>query len=152
MNWVCCGSMATMERREVTARVSKDELLERSDAISLHLVLSPRSVGIIGAAEIARMKRGAILIDTSRGPLIDETALVTALQERRIIAALDVFSREPLPENHPLRSAPNTVLTPHLGYGVAATWADFYPQSVKNALAFLDGKPVCVSNPAALGM
>jgi phosphoglycerate dehydrogenase-like enzyme len=128
---------------------SKAALLEASDAISLHLVLSPRSTGIIGAAEIARMKPGAILINTSRGPLVDETALIAAVKARRIVAALDVFDREPLPQNHPLRQAPNTVLMPHLGYGVAETWADFYPQSVENALAFLDGKAIRVINPEA---
>src|ERR1700733_3875122 len=130
--------------------VSKEELLSRSDAISIHLVLSPRSRGLIGAADIARMRPGAILINTSRGPIVDETALIDALQARRIIAALDVYDREPLPANHPLRSAPNTVMTPHLGYGVQETWAEFYRQSAENALAFLDGKPVRVTNPEVL--
>jgi phosphoglycerate dehydrogenase-like enzyme len=124
--------------------VSKETLLTRSDAVSIHLVLSPRSRGLIGASDIALMKPGAILINTSRGPIVDEQALLEAVQARRIIAALDVFDREPLPTNHPLRNAPNTVLTPHLGYGVQETWAEFYPQSVENALAFLDGKPVRV--------
>jgi phosphoglycerate dehydrogenase-like enzyme len=126
--------------------VSKDELLSRSDAISIHLVLSPRSRGLIGATDIARMKPGAILINTSRGQIVDEAALLEAVQSRRIIAALDVYDREPLPAGHPLRSAPNTVLTPHLGYGVQETWKEFYQQSIENALAFLDGKPVRVSN------
>ena len=130
--------------------VAKDELLARSDAVSLHLVLSPRSRNTIGASEIARMKRGAILINTSRGPLVDEDALVEALQEGRICAGLDVYDREPLPAGHRLRRAPNTVLTPHLGYGVAETWRIFYPQSLENALAFLDGKPVRVANPEVL--
>jgi phosphoglycerate dehydrogenase-like enzyme len=130
--------------------VSKEQLLSRSDAISIHLVLSPRTRGLIGAAEIARMKPGAILINTSRGPIVDEAALIDAVRARRIVAALDVFDREPLPANHPLRSAPNTVLTPHLGYGVEETWATYYPQSVENALAFLDGTPVRVTNPEAL--
>ena len=131
--------------------VGKAELLARADAVSLHLVLSPRSRGIIGAADIARMKPGAILVNTSRGPLVDEAALLAAVQAGRIVAALDVFDEEPLPANHPLRTAPNTVLTPHLGYGVAETWAQFYPQSVANALAFLDGRPVRVLNPEVLG-
>jgi phosphoglycerate dehydrogenase-like enzyme len=126
--------------------VSKEELLSRSDAISIHLVLSPRSRGLIGATDIARMKPGAILINTSRGQIVDEAALLEAVQSRRIIAALDVYDREPLPAGHPLRSAPNTVLTPHLGYGVQETWKEFYQQSIENALAFLDGKPVRVSN------
>ena len=130
--------------------VGKEELLARSDAVSLHLVLSPRSRGIIGAADLALMRHGAILINTSRGPLVDEVALIAAVQAGRIVAALDVFDREPLPAGHPLRRAPNVVLTPHLGYGVAETWAQFYPQSVENALAFLDGKPVRVANPEVL--
>ena len=130
--------------------VTKEELLSRSDAVSIHVVLSPRSRGLIGAADIARMKPGAILINTSRGPIVDEAALVDAVQSRRIIAALDVFDREPLPANHPLRSAPNTVMTPHLGFSVQETWKEYYGQSVENALAFLDGRPVRVMNPETL--
>jgi phosphoglycerate dehydrogenase-like enzyme len=129
--------------------VSKEELLSRSDAVSIHLVLSPRSRGLIGAADIALMKPGAILINTSRSPIVDETALLEAVQSRRIIAALDVFDREPLPENHPLRTSPNTVLTPHLAYGVRETWTEFYQQSMENALAFLEGKPMRATNPEA---
>lgn len=130
--------------------VTKDELLARSDAISLHLVLSPRSRNTLGAAEIARMKPGAILINTSRGPLVDEDALIEALYAGRLFAGLDVYDREPLPADHRLRRAPNTVLTPHLGYGVAETWRIFYPQSLENALAFLDGAPVRVVHPEVL--
>lgn len=130
---------------------SKEQVLEQSDALSLHLVLSPRSRGIVGAADLARMKPGAILINTSRGPLVDQAALIAALQAGKIRAGLDVYDQEPLPADHPLRGVPNTVLTPHLGYGVAETWAQFYPQSVENALAFLDGKPVRVTNPEVLG-
>jgi len=92
------------------------------------------------------MKQGAILINTSRGPLVDEAALVGAVQAGKIIAALDVFDREPLPPDHPFRSSDHTVLTPHLGYGVAETWRTMYPQSVENAEAFLDGKPIRVVN------
>jgi phosphoglycerate dehydrogenase-like enzyme len=121
---------------------TKDDLLTRSDAVSLHLVLSARSRGVLGRRDLARMKPGAILINTSRGPLVDEDALVEAVTAGRLVAALDVFDREPLPADHPLRRAPHTVLTPHIGYGVAETWAEFYPQSVENALAFLDGKPI----------
>jgi phosphoglycerate dehydrogenase-like enzyme len=129
--------------------VSKEALLEQSDAVSIHLVLSPRSRGLIGASDIARMKPGAILINTSRGPIVDEAALLEAVQSHRIIAALDVYDREPLPAGHPLRSAPNTVLTPHLGYGVRETWTEFYRQSVENALAFLNGQALRVTNPEA---
>jgi phosphoglycerate dehydrogenase-like enzyme len=129
--------------------VSKEALLTRSDAVSIHLVLSPRSRGLIDASDISRMKPGAILINTSRGPIVDEAALLEAVQARRIIAALDVYDREPLPLSHPLRRAPNTVLTPHLGYGVRETWTEFYRQSVENALAFLNGQPVRVTNSEA---
>jgi phosphoglycerate dehydrogenase-like enzyme len=129
--------------------VSKEALLARSDAVSIHLVLSPRSRGLIGASDIARMKPGAILINTSRGPIVDEAALLEAVQSRRIIAALDVYDREPLPSGHPLRSAPNTILTPHLGYGVRETWSEFYRQSVENALAFLNGHAMRLTNPEA---
>jgi phosphoglycerate dehydrogenase-like enzyme len=124
--------------------VSKDELLARSDVVSLHLVLSPRTRGIVGAADLARMKEGAVLINTSRGPLIDEAALVAALKSNKLVAALDVYDREPLPADHPLRTLPNTVLTPHLGYVTTETMQVFYRQSVENMLAFLDGKPIRV--------
>ena len=117
-----------------------------SDAISVHMVLSPRSHGLIGAEDIGVMKKGAILINTSRGPLIDEGALVAAVRAGRIIAALDVYDKEPLPQDHPLRAAGNTVLTPHLGYGVEETWRDFYPRSIENAVAFLDGATIRVLN------
>jgi phosphoglycerate dehydrogenase-like enzyme len=130
--------------------VSKEELLSRSDAISIHLVLSPRSRGLIGTAELARLKPGAILINTSRSPIVDEAALLEAVKSRRIIAALDVYDREPLRADHPLRSASNTVLSPHLGYGVQETWQEFYQQSIENALVFLDGKPVRVTNTEPL--
>ena len=142
----------TAERAQAAGAefVSKEQLLSQSDAVSIHLVLSDRTRGLIGAADLARMKPGAILVNTSRGPIVDEPALIAAVQSRRIVAALDVYDREPLPPNHPLRTAPNVVMTPHLGYGVKETWDSFYPQSVENALAFLDGKPVRVTNPEAL--
>jgi len=149
MNVIAWSPNLTEDRaRQSGARlVSKLALMAESDAISIHMVLSPRSRGLIGAEDIGRMKPGAILINTSRGPLIDETALVNAVKAGRIVAALDVYDKEPLPENHPLRALSHTVLTPHLGYGVAETWADFYPRSIENALAFLDGKPIRVVAP-----
>ncbi len=152
MDLLAWSQNLTPERAQAAgaSMVSKEELLARSDAVSIHLVLSDRTRGLIGAADLARMKPGAILVNTSRGPIVDEKALIEAVQARRIVAALDVFDREPLPANHPLRSAPNVVMTPHLGYGVQETWDVFYPQSVENALAFLDGKPVRVTNPQAL--
>ena len=130
--------------------VSKAGLLAQSDVVSLHVVLSARSRGMIAAADLAGMKPGAILVNTSRGPLVEEAALLDALHAGRIHAALDVFAQEPLPPRHPLRTAPNTVLTPHLGYGTQDTFAQFYGESVENILAFLDGHPIRVVNPDAL--
>ena len=96
------------------------------------------------------MKPGAILINTSRGPLVDEDALVAALQAGRIFAGLDVFDREPLAADDRMRHLPNTVLTPHLGYCVTETFEHFYAQCVENAIAFLDGAPIRVMNPQVL--
>jgi phosphoglycerate dehydrogenase-like enzyme len=127
--------------------VGKTELLARSDAISLHLVLSDRSRGIIGAADIAKMKPGAILINTSRGPLIDQAALLAALHAGHITAALDTYDEEPLPADHPLRTAPNTVLTPHLGYVTERNMGELYGASIKNIAAWLSGNPINVVNP-----
>jgi phosphoglycerate dehydrogenase-like enzyme len=126
--------------------VSKSDLMSDADVISVHMVLSPRTRGLVGPEDISRMKQGAILINTSRGPLIDEAALVAAVQAGKIVASLDVYDREPLPRDHPLRASDHTVLTPHLGYGVDETWRQFYPQSVENAEAFLDGEPIRVVN------
>jgi phosphoglycerate dehydrogenase-like enzyme len=131
--------------REVGARrVAKEELLAQADVVSLHLVLSPRTRGVLGATDLARMKPGAILVNTARGPLVDEAALVAAVRSGRIVAALDVFEHEPLPEGHPLLACGNTVLTPHLGYSTLDVYREFYAHCVENALAFLDGKPIRV--------
>ena len=129
-------------------RVDKDELFARADAVSIHVRLSERSRGLVGAAELALMKRGAVLVNTSRGPVIDEAALIVALRARRIVAALDVFDDEPLRPGHPLLELENTVLTPHLGYCVEETWRVVYPQSVENVVAFLNGKPIRVVTTA----
>jgi phosphoglycerate dehydrogenase-like enzyme len=128
---------------------AKDALLAEADAVSIHLVLAASTRGIVGDAELDRMKPGAILVNTSRGPLVDEAALLRALGSGRLVAGLDVFDREPLPPDHPLLRAPNTVLTPHLGYGVASVFHQFYGQSIDNILHFLDGAPVRVLNPEA---
>ncbi len=129
-------------------RVDKAVLLSESDAISLHLVLSDRTRGIIGAQDLARMKPDAILVNTSRGPLVDEAALVEKLENGKLIAALDVYAQEPLPADHPLRSQPNAILTPHLGYCTREVYSQFYGDSIENVLAFLDGKPIRVlTNP-----
>jgi phosphoglycerate dehydrogenase-like enzyme len=152
MNVIAWSQNLTADKAEAAGAklVPKDELMATADAISIHMALSERSRGLIGTADIARMKPGAILVNTSRGPIVDEAAMLTALHAGRIIAALDVYDHEPLPPDHPLRSAPNTVLSPHLGYCIKETWDQFYPQMIENALAFLDGKPVRVTNPEAL--
>ena len=152
MNVIAWSPNLTAEKATAAGAklVTKDELMATADAISIHMVLSDRSRGLVGRADIARMKPRAILVNTSRGPIVDEAAMLEALHEGRIVAALDVYDREPLPANHPLRKAPNTVLSPHLGYCVRETWAAFYPQMIENALAFMDGKPVRVVNPEVL--
>jgi phosphoglycerate dehydrogenase-like enzyme len=121
-------------------RVDKERLFADSDAVSVHLVLGPRSRGLIGAADFARMKTGAIFINTSRGPIVDEAAMIAALREGRIFAGLDVYDVEPLPANHPLRTLPNTVLTPHVGFTTVEGLNVFYQHAIDNILAFLDGK------------
>jgi phosphoglycerate dehydrogenase-like enzyme len=125
-------------------RVAKEELLASSDVVSLHLVISERTRGVIGAAELSRMKPGAILVNTSRGPLVDEVALIDAVRSHHVFAALDVYWREPLAGDHPLVALENTVLTPHLGYSVREVYAEYYAELVENALAFLDGMPIRV--------
>jgi phosphoglycerate dehydrogenase-like enzyme len=129
---------------------NKEELLERSDVVSLHLVLSDRTRGILGARDLERMKPGAVLVNTSRGPLVDEHALIRAVQEGRIVAALDVFDREPLPADHPFRHARNTVLTPHIGYNTRDTFERFYRDAIEDILSFLRGSPVRMLNPEVL--
>ncbi len=120
----------------------KDVLLAQSDVISLHLVLSPRSANVLGAAEIVSMKPGAILLNTSRSGLVDQEAMLAALHAGHISAGLDVFDSEPIPPGHPLLAVPNTVLTPHIGYGTAEAFREFYRQSIANVTAFLDGAPI----------
>ena len=127
-------------------RVSKEELMSTSDFVTIHYKLSPRSKGIVAAADIARMKRTAYLINTSRGPLIDEPALIAALSEYRIAGAgLDVFDSEPLAKDHPLRTMPNVVLTPHVGYASRENYFTYFGEMVENIEGFLAGKPVRVA-------
>ena len=123
--------------------VDKATLMAEADVVSLHLVLSDRSRGIIGAADLARMKRSAVIVNTSRGPLIDQPALIAALQEGRIAGAgLDVFDAEPLPPGHPILTAPNTVLTPHLGYVTEENYRQYFLGAVEAVEGFLAGRPV----------
>jgi phosphoglycerate dehydrogenase-like enzyme len=126
-------------------RVDKDELFRRADVLSVHVVLSPRSRGLVGRREIGLMKKSAILVNTSRGPIVDTAAVVEALAAGRLgYAAFDVYDREPLPEDDPLRRAPNVLLTPHIGYVTEESYRSWYPQIVENVLAFLDGRPIRV--------
>jgi phosphoglycerate dehydrogenase-like enzyme len=129
----------------VTLAGSLDDLLRESDVVSLHVTLNEKSRGLLGARELALMKPDAYLVNTSRGPLIDEQALLTALKEKRIAGAgLDVFDREPLPEDHPLRRLDNVVATPHLGYVTLEGYRIFYGQAVEDIKGWLAGKPVRV--------
>jgi phosphoglycerate dehydrogenase-like enzyme len=125
--------------------VGADELFQCADFLSVHLQLSPRTRGLIGARQIALMKKSSYLINTSRGPIVDEAALLAALRDKRIAGAgLDVFDVEPLPLDHPLRKLDNVVLTPHLGYVTAQSYRAFFDGMVDDIRAFLDGKPVRV--------
>ncbi len=127
---------------------TKDDLLARSDVVSVHLKLSDRTRGILGARELGLLKPGAFLVNTSRGPLVDEDALVDALQAGRLGGAgLDVFDREPLPPGHPLRTAPRTVLSPHLGYVTDGTYRIFYGDAVEDVVAWQRGEPLRVIEP-----
>jgi D-3-phosphoglycerate dehydrogenase len=128
---------------------SKEALLGQADIVSLHVVLSPRTRGLIGAKELALMKPTAYLINTARGPIVEEAALIAALRERRIAGAgLDVYDIEPLPGDHPLRALDNVVLSPHLGYVTAENFRTCYAGVVENIRAYLDGKPIRLLQPA----
>jgi phosphoglycerate dehydrogenase-like enzyme len=130
--------------RELGVKYADKELLLReSDFVSIHLVLSARTRGLIGAAELALMKPTAFLINTSRGPIVEEKALLEALESGRIAGAgIDVYDVEPVPLEHPLRRLPNTVLTPHLGYVTEGNYRVLYRETVESIRAWLDGKPV----------
>ena len=125
--------------------VGKDELFRQSDFITIHIVLSARSRGLVGAREIGLMKPSAFLINTSRGPIIDEAALIAALRDKKIGGAgLDVFDVEPLPLDHPFRKMDNVVITPHLGYVSEQNYRGYFAGVVEDIRGFLDGKPVRV--------
>ena len=125
--------------------VSKEDLFRQADFVTIHVVLSQRSRGIVGAKEFGLMKPSAYIINTSRGPIIDEAAMLTALREKKIAGAgLDVFDIEPLPTDHPLRKLDNVVLTPHLGYVSVQNYQAYFAGVVDDIRGFLDGKPVRV--------
>jgi D-3-phosphoglycerate dehydrogenase len=125
--------------------VSKDDLFRNADFITIHLVLGDRSRGLVGAKELGLMKKTSYLINTSRGPIVDEKALIAALQNNAIAGAgLDVFDVEPLPLNHLFRKMDNVVITPHLGYVSEQNYRKYFPDIVEDIRAWLDGKPVRV--------
>ena len=125
----------------VAERLPLDDLLERSDVVSVHLRLSPASTGLLDAGRLARMRPGAILINTARGAIVDEQALVAALAAGRLAGAgLDVFATEPLPADHPLRTAPNVVLTPHIGWKVEEVFAEWVEIAADQLAAWLAGR------------
>jgi phosphoglycerate dehydrogenase-like enzyme len=151
MDVVAWSQNLTAERAaEVGARrVDKDELFATADVVTVHLLWSKRTRGLIGADDFALMKHTAVFVNTSRGPIVDTAALIDALREDRIAGAgIDVYDEEPLPRDHPLRELRNAVLTPHLGYVTRATYEVFYRDAVEDVAAFLAGEPGRVITPA----
>lgn len=141
-----------LDPEEAAARgvkpVSKTELFASSAVVSIHLVLSERSRGLIGRAELETMRPTGLLVNTSRGPIVDEEALVDALTQGRLAgAALDVYDTEPLPADSPLRRAPRTLLTPHIGYVTRELYSRFYREVVEDVTAYWDGSPIRVIEP-----
>jgi phosphoglycerate dehydrogenase-like enzyme len=127
--------------------VERDELFAGADVLTIHTRLSDRTRGLVGARELELMKSTALLVNTSRGPIVDEKALLAALKRGAIAgAALDVYDKEPLPADHPLREAPRTLLTPHLGYVSTGTYEVFYREAVEDIAAYLRGEPLRVLN------
>jgi phosphoglycerate dehydrogenase-like enzyme len=154
MRILAWGPTLTSERATASEAsfVPLDTLFHESDIVSLHLRLSEQSRGLVTAGLLARMKPSAYLINTARGPLVDEAALVAALRDRRIAgAALDVYAVEPLPADHPLFALENVVLTPHLGYVTEEAYHVFFREVTENIASFLDGQvPARTVNPEAL--
>jgi phosphoglycerate dehydrogenase-like enzyme len=145
MNVIAWSPNLTAERcKEVgVGYATKEELFANADIITVHVVLSDRSRGLVGRADLARMKPSAFLVNTSRGPIVDETALLETLQQKKIAgAAIDVFSVEPLPVDHPFRKLDNLVLTPHLGYVTEEGFRAHYTQMVEGIGGWLKGEPV----------
>ena len=153
MRVIAWSQNLTAERAQEcgAALVDKDALFRQSDIVSVHLVLSQRSRGMVGARELALMRPTAYLVNISRGPIVDEAALVDALQCRAIAgAALDTFDTEPLPPEHPLLQLDNTLICPHLGYVTDDSYRAFYGEVVENIRAFASGEPVRTINPEVL--
>jgi len=147
MKMIAWSQNLTEEKAKAAAAdlVSKEDLFRNADFITIHLVLSDRSRGLVGAKEFSLMKKTSYLINTSRGPIVDEKALIAALQNKAIGGAgLDVFDVEPLPLDHPFRKMDNVVITPHLGYVSEQNYRKYFPDIVEGIRAWLDGKPVRV--------
>jgi phosphoglycerate dehydrogenase-like enzyme len=145
MEVIAWSQNLTIERAQAVGAeaVSKEDLLGRSDVLSIHLVLSERTRGLFGGYELSQMRRTAVLINTSRGPIVDERALVAAIRDGTIAGAgLDVYDTEPLPVGHVLTNLENVVLLPHLGYVSEATLRGMYEQVVENIVAWRDGSPI----------
>jgi phosphoglycerate dehydrogenase-like enzyme len=143
MNLVAWSQNLTLQTAEAAgvALVYKDQLFEQADILTIHLVLSSRTRGLVGAAELGRMKPTARLINASRGPIVDEQALITALKNRQIAgAAVDVFDIEPLPPSHPFRTLDNVLATPHIGYVSDGLYKTFYEDAVSNIRKWLDSQ------------
>jgi phosphoglycerate dehydrogenase-like enzyme len=143
MNVIAWSQNLTQERAEASGArlVSKEELFREADFLTIHLVLSERSRGIVGKPELALMKSTSFLINTARGPIVDEAALIEILSDKKIAgAAIDVFDQEPLPGEHPFRQLPNVLATPHLGYGTRAVYEIFYQDTVANIRAWVQAE------------
>jgi len=155
MRVLAWGPTLTADRAAAAGvvQLGLDDLFRESDVVSVHLRLSEQSRGLVGWRLLGLMKQTAYLVNTARGPIVDEPALIGALRERRIAgAALDVFDVEPLPRDHPLLSLDNVVLTPHLGYVTREAYHTFFEQAVENILTWLEGRvPARALNPEALG-
>jgi phosphoglycerate dehydrogenase-like enzyme len=147
MNTIAWSQNLTAEKAQAAGAqlVSKEDLFRKADIVTIHLVLSDRSRGLVGAKEIGLMKKTSYLINTSRGPIVDEKSLIAALQAKSIAGAgLDVFDVEPLPLDHPFRKLDNVVITPHLGYVSEQNYRKYFPDIVEDIRAWLDSKPVRV--------
>lgn len=156
MNAIAWSQNLTEERCQtvgVTKAASKDELLSKADVVSIHLVLSDRTRGLVGKREFGLMKPTAYLINTSRWPIVDQAAMVEAVESQRIAGVgIDVYDIEPLPLDSPMRRLPRSIVTPHLGYATQENYREYYTKTVENIVAYLDGRPIRVLNPEVLAM
>jgi phosphoglycerate dehydrogenase-like enzyme len=153
MNVIAWGPTLTKERaaRSGVTFISLEEVLKTADVISIHLALSEQSKNLLNEARLRLMKKSAYLINTARGAIVDEPALIKILREKAIAgAALDVFVQEPLPKNHPLPELDNVVLTPHLGWPTDSGFEGFAENAVTNILDYMEGKLTRALNPEAL--